>query len=383
MVGGGTGIEACCGTDGGNAGDASVTGAGAGAPLTGECLFGSSAGAGGIGPTDGSDGGGAGGCPGTVAAGRDGSASSGGCCIGVGGGGGGGWFGGGEGGLVGGGGGGGSSYGGAGPSSITTASSSQSPEVVIRWTLATPSISTQQQPAATTVGGSIADQATVSGGYHPTGTVTFSLLNNANGKGKELFTDTEPLSNGSATSAQYTTTATGTDYWVATYNGDGNNSPVSSSTSGEPVSITPAAPSIGTSQQPAAATVGSSIADTATVSGGDNPTGTVTFSLLNNPNGKGKELFTDTEPLSNGSATSAQYTTTATGTDYWIATYNGDATNASVNSNVNGEPVTITPATPSIATSQQPAAATVGSSIADQATVSGGDSPAGRSRSAC
>ena len=43
--------------------------------------------------------------------------------------------------------------------------------------------------------------------------------------------------------------------------------------------------------------MGGSIADQATVTGGDNPTGTVTFSLYNNPNGTGTPLFTDTEPL--------------------------------------------------------------------------------------
>ena len=68
------------------------------------------------------------------------------------------------------------------------------------------------------------------------------------------------------------------------------------------------------------------------MTGGDNPTGTVTFKLYNNPNGTGTPLFTDTEPLSGGVATSPGYTTTATGTDYWVATYNGDANNSTVTS---------------------------------------------------
>ena len=55
--------------------------------------------------------------------------------------------------------------------------------------------------------------------------------------------------------------------------------------------------SIATSQQPASAAVGSQFADSATVTGGSNPTGTVTFNLYNNPNGTGTPLFTDTEPL--------------------------------------------------------------------------------------
>jgi hypothetical protein len=45
-----------------------------------------------------------------------------------------------------------------------------------------------------------------------------------------------------------------------------------------------------------------------------------------------------------GSATSSDYTATATGTDYWVATYNGDANNGSVSSGAAAEPVTVTPA---------------------------------------
>ena len=67
------------------------------------------------------------------------------------------------------------------------------------------------------------------------------------------------------------------------------------------MTITPATPAITTTQQPATAVVGTSIADKATVTGGYNPTGTVTFNLYNNPTGTGTPLFTDTnEPLVGG-----------------------------------------------------------------------------------
>src|SRR5271166_1903131 len=175
-----------------------------------------------------------------------------------------------------------------------------------------------------------------------------------------------------ATSASFTATATGPDYWVATYNGDANNASVSSGPTAEPVTITPATPMINTSQQPASATVGSSIADQATVSGGYSPTGTVTFNLYNNSTASGTPLYTSpAETLVNGVATSPGYTATATGTDYWVATYSGDTNNSSVTSGTASEPVTITPYSPSINTSQQPTSAVVGTSIADQATVTG------------
>src|SRR5262249_22587646 len=59
-----------------------------------------------------------------------------------------------------------------------------------------------------------------------------------NGTGTPLFTDADvPLANGTATSTSFTATATGTVYWVATYNGDGNNRPVTSGTALEPVLV--------------------------------------------------------------------------------------------------------------------------------------------------
>ena len=86
---------------------------------------------------------------------------------------------------------------------------------------ATPTIDTLASAGSVAVGDAISDVATVSGGYSPTGTVTFNLYDNPDGTGTPLFTDAnEPLSGGVAASNDYTTTATGSDYWVATYNGD-------------------------------------------------------------------------------------------------------------------------------------------------------------------
>jgi hypothetical protein len=98
------------------------------------------------------------------------------------------------------------------------------------------------QPAGATVGTAIADRARVSGGFNPTGTVTFNLYSNPSGAGAPLFTDTETLVNGTATSMAYTPTASGTDYWVATYNGDGSNAAVSSGAASAPVAITVPSP---------------------------------------------------------------------------------------------------------------------------------------------
>jgi hypothetical protein len=94
------------------------------------------------------------------------------------------------------------------------------------------------------------------------------------------------------------------------------------------------------SPQPASAIIGTTIADRATVSG-DNPTGTVTFNLFSNPSGTGTPLFTDTETLVNGAATSTAFTPPAVGTYYWVAAYSGDSNNTAVSSGAASGPVTI------------------------------------------
>ena len=111
--------------------------------------------------------------------------------------------------------------------------------------LVTPTITTTPQPAWAFFGYVIGDQATVSGGLNPTGTVTFNLYDNPNATGTGLFTDTVGLSGASAISAGYIPSALGTDYWVATYNGDSNNNPVTTGTADAPVFISSALPVIG------------------------------------------------------------------------------------------------------------------------------------------
>jgi hypothetical protein len=139
-------------------------------------------------------------------------------------------------------------------------------------------IVTTQQPAMAAAGTLIADQALVSG-INPTGTVTFNLYNNPTASGTPLFTDTETLSGGVATSKGYTPTASGTDYWVATYNGDANNLPVTGSPTAEPVSVVNALINI-TPLTPVNP-VGSPEVFTVTATAFPNGTGTPSFGQLN------------------------------------------------------------------------------------------------------
>jgi hypothetical protein len=218
----------------------------------------------------------------------------------------------------------------------------------------------------------------VAAGPNPTGTVTFKLYNNNTGSGTPLFTDTENLVSGVATSAGYMATATGTDYWVATYNGDSNNNPVTSSNSGEPVTITAASPKIKTSAT-TPLTVGATIKDTATLEGLVNAEGTgkVTFELFDNSKCEGTPVheFTTASGISGSGtqeASSDEFTTTKTGTYFWIASYAGDKNNAPIASKCGDahESSAVEPAGPKIKTSAT-TPVTVGATIKDTATLEG------------
>src|SRR5207245_2212466 len=98
--------------------------------------------------------------------------------------------------------------------------------------------------------------------------------------------------------------------------------------------------------------VGSAVlSDTATVSLGDNPTGTITFSITA-PNGSTTTV--DGPVTVNGNGTySAGATVLATqvGTYTWHASYSGDANNSAATDNGANESVTVVKASPAILTS--------------------------------
>jgi hypothetical protein len=141
-----------------------------------------------------------------------------------------------------------------------------------------------------------------------------------------------------------------------------------------------AAPGIVT-QASASAAVGTTVADTATLSGGVSPTGTITFKLFGPGNATcmGTAIFTTTKTVSgNGHYTSAQFTTATPGSYNWVASYGGDAKNSGSNGvcGATGESVLVTKAAPAI-TTQASAGVVFGGSVSDKATIGGGDAPGG------
>jgi hypothetical protein len=123
------------------------------------------------------------------------------------------------------------------------------------------------------------------------------------------------------------------------------------------------------------ASLGSSISDTATLTNGQSPTGTVTFTAYSNSNCSTVAYTSGAVSLSGGQA-SASFTPTTSGSYYWRASYSGDAGNSSVTSACNLDPNETSTVTKTV--SVDPATlpnATVGQSYSQTLTGSGGTAP--------
>ena len=201
-------------------------------------------------------------------------------------------------------------------------------------TPATPAINTSQQPATAIVGTSIADTGHGQRRVQPDRHGHLQPLQQRDGqRHAAVHRHRDALGSGVATSAGYTADGDGHRLLGRHLQRRQQQRRGHQRHGLEPVTITPATPAINTSQQPATAVVGTSIADKATVSGGYNPTGTVTFNLYSNSTASGTPLFTDTETARRAARPPRRATPpTATGTDYWVATYNGDSNNSAVTS---------------------------------------------------
>jgi hypothetical protein len=226
---------------------------------------------------------------------------------------------------------------------------------------AQPSIATIPSSPIVLGAGQLADTATVSGRINPQpgASVDFRAYgpNDATCSGPPAFESLGlpyPVAGGAVTSAAFTPTAPGVYRWIATYSGDANNLPVSGVCSDitEWVTVAPATPSIATTPTPTITVGSGTLADSATVFGLVNPQpgASIDFRLYgpNNATCSGTPVFESLSvpyPVTGGPVWSAAFTPTLTGVYRWIATYSGDANNASVSGLCSdaSETVTVTP----------------------------------------
>ena len=285
------------------------------------------------------------------------------------------------------------SYGGDGNDSTASDTNNPGEQVVI--SSASPSLSTSPDPTSVALSGptppTLTDSATLSGGYHPGGSITFTLYYGS------TLVDTETATvhgnNSYSTPTGYMpptdqSTVTGLYQWDASYGGDGNNISASdTSDNDEQATVLAAAPSLSTTPDATAVTLGTTaptLTDSATLSGGYHPAGTITFILYDG----GTPVHTETATVhgNNTYSTPTGYTlpldqTTVTGTYQWDASYTGDSNNTGI-SDVNdpAEEVVVSEASPSLTTTPSSPTVTLGltaTTTTDTATLSGGYDPAG------
>jgi hypothetical protein len=236
-----------------------------------------------------------------------------------------------------------------------------------------PTVVATPNPTTVTLGTTattLKDSAVLSGGYNQTGSITFTL----NLGSTVLDTETVTVSgNGTYTTPTgytlpNTGTVTGTYQWNVSYNGDTNNNPISeNNNAAEQVVVSKAGPTIVGTPNPTTVTLGTTattLKDSTVLSGGSNPTGTITFTLY-----QGSTLL-DTESVTvsgNGTYTTPTgYTLptsgTVTGTYQWNVSYIGDTNNNAVSlKNSAAEQVVVSPAISILDDSSSQGFATTGS----------------------
>ncbi len=208
------------------------------------------------------------------------------------------------------------------------------------------------------VGTAIHDSATVTGTLgSPAGGVVFALFPPSNStcsaSGTPAVLTSSPVALTSTTpgvstaaSPTFTTTEVGTYHWVATYGGSTTYKSATSNCADEAAVISQGGPSINTTPS-GGGQVPVDVHDVATVSGGVNPSGTVTFVLYPsvadcNAGTNAVAGSTNTVALAGGKATSPSVHLTTAGTWAWLATYNGDVNNAKAVSGCSDEVITTT-----------------------------------------
>ncbi|HEX3426547.1 MAG TPA: DUF11 domain-containing protein [Acidimicrobiales bacterium] len=181
-------------------------------------------------------------------------------------------------------------------------------------------------------------------GADPTAKIIFTLDRGSTQVDSESVTAT---GDGTYGTSGYTlptdTTVTGTYQWTATYQGDSNNASASDASSDEQVVVNAARPGLNTT--PGGTVVvgaGDALIDSATLSSGYAPRGTITFAL-DSPGGA--TVYSDVVIVSgDGTYTTATgsnpggYQPTVPGTYQWLASYSGDGNNTATGSRLGDEP---------------------------------------------
>jgi hypothetical protein len=207
----------------------------------------------------------------------------------------------------------------------------------------------QSGPSITVPAGTaVTDTATLTGDNvsQAGGTVTYAAYTDTACTQGAVPAGTKPVTDGVAQPSDPLTLAPGTWYWQASYSGDALNNPVTGGCD-EVLTVTAVkvSPTLTTTPSPSVP-VGGTVSDTATLTGGNHPTGTVTFSLFgaDDPDCLATPLVSSVATVGpDATATSDGVRVNAAGTYHWSASYSGDDANNPASSSCDSESVEVTP----------------------------------------
>ena len=258
-------------------------------------------------------------------------------------------------------------------------------------TKASPTIATTLSSSSIAAGTTANDTSALSGagGSTGSGTVAYSYYTNSTCTTGHVAagTVTVPVSGIVPNSNVITFNSVGTFYWQAVYSGDANNNGASSPcTAGtnEQLTVTKASPTIATTLSSSSIAAGTTANDTSALSGagGSTGSGTVAYSYYTNSTCTTGQVAagTVTVPVSGIVPNSNVITFNSVGTFYWQAVYSGDTNNNGASSPctaVSNEQLTVTKASPTIATTLSSSSITAGTTANDTSALSGAGSSTG------
>jgi hypothetical protein len=235
---------------------------------------------------------------------------------------------------------------------------------------ASPIIATTLSANTVRIGGTVSDSAILSGFFQAGGTVTYSVFSNGVCTAPGTIASTVTVTNGVVPNSRAVTfNATGSYSFHGVYSGDANNSGATSAC--EPLTVSGAL-ALTTSLSATTITVGGSVTDSATLSGQTATAGgTVTYSDFANLVCTAPATVVSFVTVTNGVIPNSRAVTfNSTGSFSFQAVYSGDANNPGVTSGC--ESLIVQRASPTIATTLSATIITIGGSVSDSASLTGG-----------
>jgi hypothetical protein len=206
------------------------------------------------------------------------------------------------------------------------------------------------------VGATVHDSATLTGATATAGgTVTYTVYTNNTCTANPQDAGTKTVTNAVVPDSDpITFNSAGDFYWQAVYSGDANNNPASSVCTSEHLVVNKRNPTIATTLSATSVTIGSTVHDSATLTGATSDAGgTVTYTVYTNNTCTANPQDAGTKTVTNGVVPDSNpITFNSAGDFYWQAVYSGDANNNGATSVCTSEHLVVSTNHPSASTAQ-------------------------------